>query len=281
MTGQAPCGYCSISLSKTVSTDGMCHSPGSNMISVSPGTDVTYCYKMTNNSPITLTMHDLQDSVLGSIFSNLSQDVGPGAMFSVTATLPNVTAMVMNVATWESWISPEVTAVVSATDQAKVLIGTPPATPTPTVTPTSTITPTPPNGPMITGGTTSGSSTVTGNSDPSCTGGKVLIFDCGYPPDCHHCTGPTVNNTPCPDTLLGMGSKDQNGNFIIPLSFSPAPGHEIYATDGCKDPGIVGPDVVIQAPATAPLLSAQGIAMLIAALSIVGFVGLSRLRRDG
>ena len=93
-----------------------------------------------------------------------------------------------------------------------------------------------------------------------------MIFDCGYPPNCHHCT----NVSPCDDELIGTGTKDANGNFVIPLSLFPAAGHEIYATDGCDDPAIVGPDVVVQAATTAPLLSPRALALLVVLLSIVG-----------
>ena len=65
-----------------------------------------------------------------------------------------------------------------------------------------------------------------------------------------------------------------NGNFVIPLSVLPAAGHEIYATDGCSDPALVGPDVVIQSATTAPLLSPRVIGLLVVLL--VG-VGLRRL----
>jgi hypothetical protein len=98
-----------------------------------------------------------------------------------------------------------------------------------------------------------------------------MIFDCGYPPNCHHCI--MVNG--CADPLIGTGTKDANGNFVIPLSLFPAPGHEIYATDGCADPALVGPDVVIQAPATAPMLSPRAVMVLVV---LLGVVGLRRLR---
>jgi hypothetical protein len=57
---------------------------------------------------------------------------------------------------------------------------------------------------------------------------------------------------------------------VIPLSLLPAAGHEIYATDGCVDPGLVGPDVVIQAATIAPVLSPRVIALLVGLLVAVG-----------
>jgi len=82
----------------------------------------------------------------------------------------------------------------------------------------------------------------------------------------------------CPDQLIGKGSKNPDGSFNIPLEFQPGPGAAIYATDGCTDPGLVGPAFIILAPETAPLLSATAVVALIAMLGLVGFAGLSRRR---
>lgn len=164
-------------------------------------------------------------------------------------------------------VTPSNTQLVPPTDTPTV---TSTSTATPTVTATSAHTPTPthtPRGPIITGGATAGSFTISGHSDPTCIGGQVMIFDCGFPPNCHHCT----MATPCADSLIGAGTKDASGNFMIPVSPLPAAGHEIYATDGCADPGLVGPDVVVQqAAATAPLLSPRTIAWLAVLLAVVG-----------
>jgi cysteine-rich repeat protein len=134
--------YCSIALDKTVSKDGNC--PGSNMISVPSGTNVTYCYKVTNDSPITLTVHALDDSVLGPIFNGPQLfDLPPTGGTYVTTTTSSITAMTMNVATWTAGITqtvpvvcdtfgptsgllcdnwPVSTPMVTATDSAKVFI---------------------------------------------------------------------------------------------------------------------------------------------------------------
>lgn len=238
-----------ISLSKTVITPtGTC--PGVDPLFIAAGTQVSYCYKVTNNGSITYTTHTLTDSILGSIGTGPCGNLAPGGMCTVSQTT-TISVDTMNVATW---VAMSGTTSATGTDKANVVIVTPPV-----------ITPPPP-----------GSSTVTGTSDPACVGGQVLIFDCGFPPNCHQCTG-----LPCPDALIGMGSKDANGNFSFPLSVILAPGHRIYATDGCTDPGIAGPDVLIgigQAPA--PLLSGQALAMLAALLVLVGFVGLRRVRSN-
>jgi hypothetical protein len=133
---------------------------------------------------------------------------------------------------------------------------------------------------MLTGGTTGGSTSLTGISAPGCAPlamNKVAVFDCGTSAGgCHGCTPTTLN---CPDPMLGMGTKDlTTGRFTIPVS-ALMPGHFVYATDGCNDPGFqVGAPVVVYAPAVAPLLSRRMVVALVAALSCVGLLGLLRLR---
>jgi cysteine-rich repeat protein len=112
--------YCSIELDKTVSKDGSC--PGTDTISVPNGTEVTYCYKVTNNSPITLTVHALEDSVLGSIFPGiLTTDIGPNGGMFITSSTYTIGAMTMNVATWTSTITGDGRGITD-TDSAKVFI---------------------------------------------------------------------------------------------------------------------------------------------------------------
>jgi hypothetical protein len=43
------------------------------------GTVVYYCYEVTNTGTVTLTLHDLNDSELGNIFTALPYDLAPGA----------------------------------------------------------------------------------------------------------------------------------------------------------------------------------------------------------
>ena len=117
------------------------------------------------------------------------------------------------------------------------------ATPTPTIA----------VAPIITGGTAAGSSAVTGHAarEVLCSGTGIVerltIFDCGYPPMCHFCTMPT----PCADQVIGMGPKDANGDFAIPVAPPLAAGRRIYAMDGCTlNSGFPGPAVDITASAT-------------------------------
>jgi SdrD B-like domain len=201
--------------------------------------------------------------------SDLTVDCGYLAPTETPTTTPTETPTATDTPTETPTATPTATPTITDTPTATA---TP--TPTPTASPTSTQTLTPtntPRAPIITGGTTEGSSIVRGHSDPTCVGGQVMIFDCGLPPDCHHCT--TAAN--CPDPLIGTGTKDANGDFIIPLSLMPAAGHKIYATDGCTDPALVGAEVEIGAATKAPLLAPQLIACLAA---LLGALGVRRLR---
>ncbi len=113
-----------------------------------------------------------------------------------------------------------------------------------------------------------GSSTVSGLSDPSCVGGVVTIFDCDvveHPPVCYNGN----------DVSIGSGTK-VNGHFNITVSPPLQPGQIIYATDGCSDPVLVGPSVVIEAPSPAPLVSPIGLVGLVGLLALVGVFGLWR-----
>jgi hypothetical protein len=90
-----------IELNKTVSTDpNTCGTVG-EMTFTGP-TPVTYCYEVTNNSGYTLTTHDLVDSELGSILSNFSFDLTPGASVWLTQTA-TITETTINLATWTAY----------------------------------------------------------------------------------------------------------------------------------------------------------------------------------
>ncbi len=67
-----------INLAKTVGTDpGIC--AATNSLAVAPGTDVYYCYEVTNTGTITLGLHDLADDQLGTILSGFPFTLTPGA----------------------------------------------------------------------------------------------------------------------------------------------------------------------------------------------------------
>ena len=87
-----------VTLSKTVGTDPeACGTEQS--ITVLPGTEVFYCYTVTNTGSATATTHDLVDDQLGTLVSGLEYALAPGASTSVTepAVIEQDT---VNIATW-------------------------------------------------------------------------------------------------------------------------------------------------------------------------------------
>lgn len=130
-----------ISLNKTVSAiPNLCTS--SDEIEVEAGGEVTYCYEITNTGPITLTLHDLEDSQLGTLLSGVNVELPPGDSATLVQ-LATVTATTVNTATWTAYnldptgaITP--TDVVSATDVATVTVAGPPP-PTSTLALTKTV----------------------------------------------------------------------------------------------------------------------------------------------
>jgi len=140
----------------------------------------------------------------------------------------------------------------------------------------------PPGTPMITEGATGGSSVVGGKSTPCDPQGnsQVVVYDCGTSlADCAGCA-PGFPPMPCPNPVIGMGSKDANGHFLIPVG-ALIQGHYIYASDGCTDPPFnVGAPQQVGAPAVrpaiAPLLSVRMVLLLLAVLGLVGWFGITR-----
>jgi len=101
----------SIELDKTVGTTaGVCATTDEIVVPAGyGGTDVYYCYEVTNTSDITLTHHDLDDSELGTILSGFEFDLGPGASVDTVAAglelSATITSNTTNVATWTAYIS--------------------------------------------------------------------------------------------------------------------------------------------------------------------------------
>jgi subtilisin-like proprotein convertase family protein len=106
-----------ITLDKTVGTDHtVCASTDS--ISVPYGSNVTYCYKVTNTGNISLTTHDLWDNQLGAILSGFSLTLPPlGSVFVTETTM--LTATTVNSATWTATA---MTYTASASDMATVTV---------------------------------------------------------------------------------------------------------------------------------------------------------------
>jgi hypothetical protein len=83
------------------------------------GTEVIYCYEVTNNGTITLTQHELVDSELGTLFDGPAELV-PGDTMSVTAAVA-ISNTIVNSATWTAY-KPGPTDTITSSDTATVTI---------------------------------------------------------------------------------------------------------------------------------------------------------------
>ncbi|MBI4916794.1 MAG: proprotein convertase P-domain-containing protein [Acidobacteria bacterium] len=111
----------SITLDKTVGTySTTCATTGA--ITVGPGTNVTYCYTVTNTGDTTLNLHDLVDSELGALLSNFPFALAPASSAFLTQTVP-IDVTTINAATWSATFSGAYTA--TATDVATVTVVAP------------------------------------------------------------------------------------------------------------------------------------------------------------
>ena len=111
-----------ITLTKTVGTDpAVCAI--TNAITVTQGTDVTYCYSVENTGNVTFTQHTLTDSELGNILVDFPYSLVPGASAFITETTTILTSTV-NTATWTA-SDPSVP--VSALDIDTATVTVPPA----------------------------------------------------------------------------------------------------------------------------------------------------------
>ncbi len=118
-----------ISLAKTVGTAAGVCATGSE-ITVEPGTDVYYCYTVTNTGDVTLPLHDLTDSELGDIFTGFAYDLTPGGSVStVDAGLEisaNILVTTTNTATWTAYVDDMITASAEASATVYVAEVVPP-----------------------------------------------------------------------------------------------------------------------------------------------------------
>jgi uncharacterized repeat protein (TIGR01451 family) len=111
-----------IALTKTVGTDSsVCAT--TDEITVVGGTAVTYCFEVENTGDLTLNLHDLDDSELGSILSGLSYALDPGASVFITETVV-ITATTINTATWTAYNAGPAD-VATASDTATVTVVVP------------------------------------------------------------------------------------------------------------------------------------------------------------
>jgi hypothetical protein len=111
-------GGASISLAKTVGTlPGACAI--TDLIEVPAGTEVTYCYTVTNTGDVTFNLHTLVDSELGLLLVAEPVNLPPGASHSIFATA-TINATTVNTATWTA--SSAYTDVAQDTDTATVIV---------------------------------------------------------------------------------------------------------------------------------------------------------------
>jgi hypothetical protein len=90
-----------IAFRKTVGTDAATCAP-TDEITVFADTTVYYCFEVTNNTGITLTMHDLVDSHLGVILDDYDLELAPAASVFVTQSAV-ITETTINSATWTAY----------------------------------------------------------------------------------------------------------------------------------------------------------------------------------
>ena len=135
--GTPPVG---LTLQKTVTTLGPGGCPGQTSIAVASGTQVTFCYTVTNNDPVTYNTHMLDDSVLMSITlpNGGVFDLGPNNTTQSVTASQTITTDTTNMATWTAQTADMMTTVESNTASAEVLVFTATPTDTPTTTPTET-----------------------------------------------------------------------------------------------------------------------------------------------
>jgi uncharacterized repeat protein (TIGR01451 family) len=89
-----------ITLAKTVGTDpSVCATTDS--IEVPAGTEVTYCYMVTNTGDVSFDLHSLVDSELGLILEDFTYFLNPGTSAFITATAV-ITETTVNTATWNA-----------------------------------------------------------------------------------------------------------------------------------------------------------------------------------
>ncbi len=108
-----------ITLDKTVGTDDSVCATTDEITLPYGGGDVTYCYEVTNTGDVTLNLHDLDDSELGSLLSGFNYALAPGASAFITETT-NIAVTTVNTATWTAYNTGGPS--VQATDAATVTV---------------------------------------------------------------------------------------------------------------------------------------------------------------
>lgn len=108
-----------ISLTATVGLDpNVC--AVADALTVEPGSAVAYCFSVTNSGTLTLTLHDLVDTVQGPILAGLPYSLVPGASVFLTTTA-TITQTTTNTATWTAY-NPGPVDTVESSDSLRVTI---------------------------------------------------------------------------------------------------------------------------------------------------------------
>lgn len=107
-----------ISLDKMVGLDPLSCGTA-EFLEIPAGTEVTYCYEVTNTGTISLLHHELIDSELGTILDSVF-DLIPGESSAVTQSV-TIEATTVNSATWTA-SNPGPSDIVSATDTVTVTV---------------------------------------------------------------------------------------------------------------------------------------------------------------
>lgn len=103
---------------KTIGVDpGSCATDA--YLLVEPGTTVYYCFTVVNNQPATLITHDVVDSQLGPIVTNLFLEVPVGTSTFITRS-HTATANATNTVTWTAFTQQEATVAGTATATLEV-----------------------------------------------------------------------------------------------------------------------------------------------------------------
>jgi hypothetical protein len=121
--GGIPANVASIVITKTVGlVDGVCATESE--IDVATGATVYYCYTVTNTGDVTLDLHDLEDDVLGNLFTGLPYALAPDSSVSTVdagLSFPYVAnASTTNVATWTAYNATGLSATAVATATVNV-----------------------------------------------------------------------------------------------------------------------------------------------------------------
>ncbi len=179
-----------IQLDKTVGTDpGKC--APDDAIVVLAGTEVTYCYTVTNSGNVTFTSHDLEDDQLGVLLDDFAYQLAPGASAFITQSA-TITQTTINTAEWSAT---DGDSTASDTDSATVTVNELTPTPTPagaTATPTTTASPTATQTPTASATATSTATPTIAPPTATSTSGSPTATPTAIP------ASPTPTQTPAP-----------------------------------------------------------------------------------